>query len=210
LCGSLVVARATGGLRDTVFPIRQSGDDLKGNGFLFSDFSAWAFYDAMERAHKFFKENNDAMIQKARDNARSSVYFGINRPATIFAACMISRRCTDYRITDYLRVLYGPQSAAARFVCAPVAARSGKGSGSCRRCIMSAAGCRVRDCCGAVSVLPEARTQPDLLHLIKKAVSAACCVDRFRGMVYKKSRQKQSLSAKSVHKEHKGVFFCHY
>ncbi len=54
--GNLVVARATGGLRDTVFPVRVRGDEIKGNGFLFSDFNSWAFYDAMDRARQFFSE----------------------------------------------------------------------------------------------------------------------------------------------------------
>ncbi len=73
--GCLVVARATGGLRDTVFPIRISGDMVEGNGFLFSDYSAWAFYDAMERAHTFFKTHNETIIAKVRRNAENSVYF---------------------------------------------------------------------------------------------------------------------------------------
>lgn len=74
-CGSLVVARATGGLRDTVFPIRKNGEQIEGNGFLFSDYSAWAFYDAMERAHKFFTESDDETIYKARMNAEGSLFF---------------------------------------------------------------------------------------------------------------------------------------
>ncbi len=47
--GNLVVARATGGLRDTVFPIRVRGDVVEGNGFLFSDYNSWAFYDAIKK-----------------------------------------------------------------------------------------------------------------------------------------------------------------
>lgn len=74
-CGNLVVARATGGLRDTVFPMRGQGDNIEGNGFLFSDYSAWAFYDAMERTNKFFKESNEDQIYQARQNAEKSVYY---------------------------------------------------------------------------------------------------------------------------------------
>ncbi|MCX7678654.1 MAG: glycogen/starch synthase [Spirochaetes bacterium] len=73
--GCLVVARATGGLRDTVFPIRVMGDIVEGNGFLFSDYSPWAYYDAMERAYKFFKEHDDSIIAQARCNAENSVYY---------------------------------------------------------------------------------------------------------------------------------------
>ncbi|HRX15581.1 MAG TPA: glycogen/starch synthase [Spirochaetota bacterium] len=75
LCGCLLVARATGGLRDTVFPIRKNGDVIEGNGFLFSDYTGWAFYDAMERAVKFFRENSDDTIYEARMNARKSVFY---------------------------------------------------------------------------------------------------------------------------------------
>ena len=73
-CGCLVIARATGGLRDTVFPIRINGKKVKGNGFLFTDFSAWAFYDAIERASSFLT-NNDDLIYKARLIAENSVSF---------------------------------------------------------------------------------------------------------------------------------------
>jgi starch synthase len=79
-CGSLVVARATGGLRDTIFPLRRTGDAIEGNGFLFADYSSRAFYDAMERAHKFFTENNEDTIYQVRMNAERSVYFW-DRPA---------------------------------------------------------------------------------------------------------------------------------
>ncbi|MDA3900352.1 MAG: glycogen/starch synthase [Spirochaetes bacterium] len=75
LCGCLLVARATGGLRDTVFPIRKNGDVIEGNGFLFSDYSGWAFYDAMERAVNFFRENDEDTIYKARMNACNSVFY---------------------------------------------------------------------------------------------------------------------------------------
>lgn len=73
--GCLVVARATGGLRDTVHPVRISGEEVTGNGFLFSDYSAWAFYDAMERASIFFHSHDDATIDAVRRNAEESVYY---------------------------------------------------------------------------------------------------------------------------------------
>ncbi len=74
-CGCPVLARATGGLRDTVFPVRMTEGRVEGNGFLFSDYNAWAFYDAMKRAFDFFQENSDSTIYKVRKNAESSVYF---------------------------------------------------------------------------------------------------------------------------------------
>ena len=73
-CENLVIARATGGLRDTVQPIRIRDNGVSGNGFLFSDYSAWALYDAMERAARFFREADDETIFEARQNARKSVF----------------------------------------------------------------------------------------------------------------------------------------
>ncbi len=95
--GCLVVARATGGLRDTVFPARVTEKGVEGNGFLFSDYSAWAFYDAMERAANFFRSGDDETVARARINAENSVYFW-DRPA---------RRYIEeiYRIKEIIRVL---------------------------------------------------------------------------------------------------------
>ncbi|OHD64355.1 MAG: hypothetical protein A2176_01845 [Spirochaetes bacterium RBG_13_51_14] len=95
--GSLVVARATGGLRDTVFPIRLRGDVIEGNGFLFSDYNSWAFYDAMERAHLFFKQYDEGMIFQARKNAERSVYYW-DRPAREYVEKI-------YGITETIRIL---------------------------------------------------------------------------------------------------------
>ncbi len=92
-----MVARATGGLRDTVFPIRLRGDDVEGNGFLFSDYNPWAFYDAMERASIFFRGNSDAVICKARKNAEASVYFW-DRPARQYIEKI-------YGLTETVRIL---------------------------------------------------------------------------------------------------------
>ncbi|HUX11597.1 MAG TPA: glycogen/starch synthase [Spirochaetia bacterium] len=72
-CGCLVVARATGGLRDTVFPMRTVGSGITGNGFLFTDFNPTAFFDAMSRAMAFFRDSDDDRILAARNNARESV-----------------------------------------------------------------------------------------------------------------------------------------
>lgn len=77
--GNLVVARATGGLRDTVLPLTQDENKLEGNGFLFNDYSSRAFYDAMERAHAFL-QNDDDVILEARRNAENSAIFW-DRPA---------------------------------------------------------------------------------------------------------------------------------
>ena len=74
-CGCFVIARATGGLRDTVFPIKAKGSKVQGNGFLFTDFSPWAFYDAIERASGFIKNNNEETIYKARIIAENSANF---------------------------------------------------------------------------------------------------------------------------------------
>ncbi|MBN1500085.1 MAG: glycogen/starch synthase [Spirochaetes bacterium] len=74
-CGCLVVARATGGLRDTVHPIHVDGNNVEGNGFLFMDYTAWGFYDAMERAHRFLTQSGDDIVYKARVNAEESLFF---------------------------------------------------------------------------------------------------------------------------------------
>ena len=96
-CGCLVVARATGGLRDTVFPVRLKDSEIEGNGFLFSDYSAWSFYDAMERAHGFFLEHGDHDIYTARVNAEDSVYYW-DRPAGEYIEQI-------YRIKEIIRIL---------------------------------------------------------------------------------------------------------
>lgn len=95
--GCLVVARATGGLRDTVFPIRARGEELEGNGFLFSDYNATAFYDAMERAAGFLRESDENAIYRARVNAETSVYFW-DRPARKYIEEI-------YRIKEIIRVI---------------------------------------------------------------------------------------------------------
>jgi starch synthase len=73
-CGCFVIARATGGLRDTIFPIQVTDEEVEGNGFLFGDFTAASFYDAMERCHDFFGRADDALLYRARQSARNYVY----------------------------------------------------------------------------------------------------------------------------------------
>jgi len=74
-CGCLVVARATGGLRDTITPLRVKGQRVIGNGFLFSDFNSWSFYDAMDRCASFFNQQDQVQIFRARVNAKRAVYY---------------------------------------------------------------------------------------------------------------------------------------
>ena len=74
-CGCIVVARSTGGLRDTVAPIRRRGRTIEGNGFLFPDYTSWSFYHAMERCMLFFSSSNDEEIATARRNAVRSVRY---------------------------------------------------------------------------------------------------------------------------------------
>ncbi len=95
--GCLVVARATGGLRDTVFPLRTGGSEVTGNGFLFSDFSPWAFYDALERASLFFKDQSSDIIYQSRKNAENSVYFW-ETPARKYIN-------TIYNLTEKIRII---------------------------------------------------------------------------------------------------------
>jgi starch synthase len=74
-CGCFVVARATGGLRDTVKPIQIKNGSVEGNGVLFSDFTAHSLYDAMERCSVFFRQLNDSLLLKARTKVMRMVYF---------------------------------------------------------------------------------------------------------------------------------------
>jgi starch synthase len=94
--GCLVVARATGGLRDTITPIQLQGQSVKGNGFLFSDYHSWAFYDAMQRAVEFFKNNPPEVIQAARLNAENSAYYW-DKPARRYIK-------TIYGLTETIRI----------------------------------------------------------------------------------------------------------
>lgn len=78
--GCPVIARATGGLRDTIKPVVGSGEALEGCGFLFADFTPWSFYDAMERAARFFRESDVETFTKLRENAEKAAYYW-DRPA---------------------------------------------------------------------------------------------------------------------------------
>ncbi len=95
--GCLVVARATGGLRDTVFPVRPKGDEVEGNGFLFTDYTPWSFYDAMERVSAFFRNNSEDILYKARKNAENSVSFW-EKPAKDYIEKI-------YTLTETIRIL---------------------------------------------------------------------------------------------------------
>jgi len=94
--GCLVIARATGGLRDTVAPLMANGTEVEGNGFLFSDYNSWAFFDVMERASSFFMKSSDEIIYRARKNAENSVYFW-DRPARIYIDEL-------YNMTETIRI----------------------------------------------------------------------------------------------------------
>lgn len=96
-CGCLVVARATGGLRDTVFPIREKAGEVAGNGFLFSDFTAWSFYDAMERCMNFYRYADENVRYAAQVNAEKSVYFW-DTPARKYLE-------TIYSLKEIVRIL---------------------------------------------------------------------------------------------------------
>ena len=94
--GCAVVARATGGLRDTVKPVMLQGDSVEGSGFLFTDFTPWAFYDAMKRASDFFRNQGEAVFNRVRDNAEKATYFW-DRPAREYIE-------TVYDLTETIRM----------------------------------------------------------------------------------------------------------
>ncbi len=94
--GCPVIARATGGLRDTIKPVMASGDNIEGSGFLFSDFTSWAFYDAMSRAADFFRNSDERTFMKVRENAEKSAYFW-DRPASDYIE-------TVYNLTETIRM----------------------------------------------------------------------------------------------------------
>ncbi len=73
-CGAFVCARATGGLKDTVVSLVRSGRTLQGNGVLFSDYSAPALYDAMQRFHRIFTEETPEKLSAARETMIRNVY----------------------------------------------------------------------------------------------------------------------------------------
>lgn len=77
-CGCFLVARATGGLRDTVVPIRIKDGVVEGNGILFADFTPHAFYDAMDRFQQFFTQLNATQCQAARTTIANEVNYWDN------------------------------------------------------------------------------------------------------------------------------------
>lgn len=94
--GCPVIARATGGLRDTIKPVIVSGDSIEGSGFLFSDFTPWAFFDAMSRAADFYRKSDEKIFLKIRENAEKSAYFW-DRPAREYIE-------TVYNLTETIRM----------------------------------------------------------------------------------------------------------
>ena len=72
-CGCVVVAHATGGLRDTVAPLQVSGAAVRGCGVLFGDYHPGAFLDAMARCTWFFRHATASQVRRARNNARRSI-----------------------------------------------------------------------------------------------------------------------------------------
>ncbi|HPS56879.1 MAG TPA: glycogen/starch synthase [Spirochaetota bacterium] len=94
--GCAVIARATGGLRDTIKPVTVQGDNVEGFGFLFTDFSPWAFFDAMKRASDFFRSADDIMLNKLRENSEKASYFW-DKPAQEYIN-------TVYDLTETIRM----------------------------------------------------------------------------------------------------------
>ena len=74
-CGCLVVAHATGGLRDTVPPLQLRGSSVSGCGVLFGDYRPDAFLDAMARCTWFLRHATADQIRRARGNARRSIVY---------------------------------------------------------------------------------------------------------------------------------------
>lgn len=75
VCGCPVIARVTGGLRDTITQFEMTGGNLTGTGVLFTDFTANAFYEAIDEFVTLWQGFNDQQRHKARNNARNSVYY---------------------------------------------------------------------------------------------------------------------------------------
>jgi len=94
--GCPVVARATGGLRDTIKPVMTSGGSIEGFGFLFSDFTPWAFFDAMSRAAEFYRKSDDIRFTRLRENAEKSAYYW-DKPAREYIE-------TLYNLTETIRI----------------------------------------------------------------------------------------------------------
>jgi len=94
--GAPIIARATGGLRDTIKPISGTGESIEGYGFLFSDFTPWSFYDAMERASQFFKTSGEDKFFKVRENAEKAAYYW-DKPAKEYIN-------TIYDLTETIRL----------------------------------------------------------------------------------------------------------
>jgi len=68
-----------------------------GNWFLFTDYTPWSFYDAMERVSAFFRNNSEDILYKARKNAENSVSFW-EKPAQDYIEKI-------YPLTETIRIL---------------------------------------------------------------------------------------------------------
>lgn len=90
-CGLPVLARATGGLMDTINTLAVTDGQIQGNGFLFSDYSPGGLYDAMERAANFFRDQPPEIIEAARENARQTVRYW-DTPARQYLRLMYDTR----------------------------------------------------------------------------------------------------------------------
>jgi len=87
--------RATGGLRDTVQPIRVMGTRY-GERVSFSDYSTWAFYDAMERTASF-SGTARSRYSTGKDE-RGALRLFLDKPARQYVE-------TIYELTETIRVL---------------------------------------------------------------------------------------------------------
>ncbi|PKL16480.1 MAG: hypothetical protein CVV49_16100, partial [Spirochaetae bacterium HGW-Spirochaetae-5] len=94
--GCPVIARATGGLRDTIKPVSGTGKFVEGYGFLFADFTPWSFYDAMDRASHFFKNSDDETMAIIRENAEKAAYHW-DKPANEYIS-------TIYDLTETINI----------------------------------------------------------------------------------------------------------
>ena len=91
-CGCVVVAHATGGLRDTVTPLQVSGATVRGCGVLFGDYQPGYFLDAVARCTWFFRNATASQIRRARNNARRSIVWWDRAAQRTSTNCTPSRR----------------------------------------------------------------------------------------------------------------------
>ena len=56
--GTVPIVRETGGLKDTVIPIKVKDNKVSGNGFLFKDYKAEEFFKAIKKSLSVFEKND--------------------------------------------------------------------------------------------------------------------------------------------------------